>query len=603
MRICYLTRSNRVAIVRESTFVGDLMLLSARFTPYSALPQAIPIGIHIIGCMERITNTLNSADSAPIVSSSTTPSDDDEDDVDDHHKVPTSSSYLNFITTINGVVPPHTNVKINNNDNDSVTTDDLSYAIQPSTSATTLYTSQYNAYLNLNTSISETSIDQPLIEQDQTILPIYTSPINNDVERIVSSSPSTTSSSSSSSSSVSSNGSLVQNRRSHITLYVSDMLISAFIITPFVNIHWRGAWDLLDIHLLPDYPTISALISLGIGYLMLYTLYLTQNCLQNFYEKNRHNILGVIMTRLYTLILALAYIHQWRGLWNLIDLTSNEWYHLLAETGASVTFLLLMKSVYNLNSAPFLIGIDTDSYFLLDSKYTVTTNRFLQYHFDFFYYELVEAPLLTIAWRGLYNLSDNYICPDNRQLSMLISFVSGYVLFFILALIQVPVVQCLLKQHRPLLHTFVSNIFHLIAFLSVVQIWRSLWIVCEQYLNIPEYHNTTLWLCYGVSFLVLTCGLAACSLNGPGGSKDSYVDEEPMLLFKFDYFSTLLRLQRTDENIPNQASSHSGIILWLIVHILRRQQQRRNSLINQSRRNTIQSVDVPPSASENVMIN
>lgn len=125
---------------------------------------------------------------------------------------------------------------------------------------------------------------------------------------------------------------------------------------------------------------------------------------------------------------------------------------------------------------------------------------------------------------------------------MLISFGSGYFLYFILAMTQIPIVRCILKHRRDLLHSIVSTVFHLIAFLSVVQIWRSLWIICEQYLNIPEYHNTTLWLCYGVSFVVLTCGLAACSLNGPGGSKDSYVDEGPLLIFSFDYFSTLLRV-------------------------------------------------------------
>jgi hypothetical protein len=125
---------------------------------------------------------------------------------------------------------------------------------------------------------------------------------------------------------------------------------------------------------------------------------------------------------------------------------------------------------------------------------------------------------------------------------MIISFGSGYVLYFLLALIQIPVVRCLIKQGHKWVHSCVSNLFHLIAFLSVTQIWRSLWIICEQYLNIPEHHDTTLWLCYGLSFIVLTCGLAACSLNGPGGSKDSYVDEEPILLFKFDYFSSLLKV-------------------------------------------------------------
>jgi hypothetical protein len=150
--------------------------------------------------------------------------------------------------------------------------------------------------------------------------------------------------------------------------------------------------------------------------------------------------------------------------------------------------------------------------------------------------------LLIITWHGLYNLSDKYIYPEDRQLSMIISFASGYLLYFVLALTQIPVVRCLLKQRHNVIHSIISNVFHIIAFVSVVQIWRSLWIVCEQYLNIPEYHNTTLWLCYGVAFFVLTCGLAACSLNGPGGSKDSYIDEGPILLFKFDYFSSLLKV-------------------------------------------------------------
>ncbi len=125
---------------------------------------------------------------------------------------------------------------------------------------------------------------------------------------------------------------------------------------------------------------------------------------------------------------------------------------------------------------------------------------------------------------------------------MIVSFASGYLVYFVLALIQIPVVRYLLRQRHKFLHTIITNLFHLIAFASVVQIWRSLWLVCEQYLNITNYHNTTLWLCYGVSFVVLTCGLAACSLNGPGGSKDSYIDEGPILLFKFDYFSTLLKV-------------------------------------------------------------
>lgn len=524
-------------------------------TLFSALPQAIPTGIPTIGFMAQIINTSNSVDSSPMIVSMT-PS-DDEDDADDHHLFLTPSSVPSTIPspstneTTTGVVHSDTTIIINPNENDSLLNDDVSYAIRPLTktpSHSTLNTPPSQTYDNISAASSETALSQPLLSSQNQIVPNGFS-LNHD-ERISTSSSSTTSTNTS--------NSLVPNCQSYMPLYLTDMLISAFIITPFVNIHWRGAWDLLDIHFLPDYPCFSALSSLGIGLSMLYTLYLAQGYIQRFYERHRQDLMGLIMTRLYTLILALAYINQWRGLWNLLDLTSNVWYHLLGETVICITFLLVTKSVFNLNSAPFIIGIDTESYFLLDSKHTVSTNHFCQYTFDFFYYEIVEAPLLIIAWRGLYNLSDNYIFPDTRKLSMFVSLASGYLLFFVLSLIQIPIVRCLMNIRRPFIKGLISNIFHLIAFVSVVQIWRSLWIICEQYLNIPERHDLTLWLCYGVAFVVLTCGMAACSLNGPGGSKDSYVNEGPALFFQFDYFSSLLKFRTTNYTKDNKSGSLSS---------------------------------------------
>ena len=147
---------------------------------------------------------------------------------------------------------------------------------------------------------------------------------------------------------------------------------------------------------------------------------------------------------------------------------------------------------------------------------------------------------------------------------MIMSFASGYILFFVLSLIQIPIVRCQMKLRSPFLQGLISNTFHLIAFVSVVQIWRSLWIVCEQYLNIPDRHDLTLWLCYGVAFLVLTCGLAACSLNGPGGPKDSFIDEGPALLFRFDYFSSLLKVSErggADREKNNVDDGHGPVLI------------------------------------------
>ena len=289
----------------------------------------------LIGRNEGIFFSSNSADYQSMIRS-TTPS-EDEDDLNNPDHFLTPSSDINFSANY-GVV------EINPEDNDSIRTDDLSQS-------TTLHTPQYHTYLNLSTSSSETSLARPLLNSKHHAIPLYT--VNVEVK---------------------SSNSATWNSCSFMKYYLTDMFIAAFIITPLVNIHWRGAWDLLDIYLLPADARTSALASLFIGLFILYISYLIQNPLQNLYEKHRKNLLGQTLARFYTLFVALAYINQWRGLWNLLDLTSNQWHHLVIETLISIVVLIIMKSIYNLNSAPFLIGTDTDSCFLLGSKYKISVS-------------------------------------------------------------------------------------------------------------------------------------------------------------------------------------------------------------------------------------
>ena len=126
---------------------------------------------------------------------------------------------------------------------------------------------------------------------------------------------------------------------------------------------------------------------------------------------------------------------------------------------------------------------------------------------------------------------------------MLVSFVIGYTLFFILGLIQIPFLRYFLAKQHQMIYSLIVNLFHLLAFVSVVQIWRSLWIICEQYINIPDYQYLTLSLCYVGAYLILTCGLTSCTLNGPGGVKEGYMDDQPIFLFQFEYFTTLLKVK------------------------------------------------------------
>lgn len=219
------------------------------------------------------------------------------------------------------------------------------------------------SYVNLSSSSSEASLARPLLPTNNRQTTAYATSINvNDVAiKPISSS-------------------LISNNVNHgssIIFYLLDIFLSAFIITPLLNIHWRGAWDYLDLCLLPNQERLSAVVSLALGLIILYGMYLMQNTIQSFYEKHREKPRGKIMARLYTLITAFAYISQWRGLWNLLDFTSNHWIYLTFEILLSVTALIFSKSIYNLNSAPFLIGTDIDFSFVIESKHQIPVSYYL----------------------------------------------------------------------------------------------------------------------------------------------------------------------------------------------------------------------------------
>lgn len=336
-----------------------------------ASPTVISTGIHIIGSMAQIINMFvtifkrrflsfhldvfsfssNSVDYRSIPQSTTIS--EDEEDHDDHQQ-PSHSHSLD----IDRPNPSEKSLDSSSqavliqliNDNDSIMTDELSVP-------TMKHLPPLHSYQNLSSSSSESSLARPLLQEKHRVVPVYAA--------------SNTTTDDASDQSISTGF----HRRLSLKFYTIDMFISAFIITPFVNIHWRGAWDLLDLCVLPNAERLSASLSLLFGLVLLYFIYLTQNYIQSIYEKHRKQIFGQIFARSFTLIFAFAYINQWRGLWNLFDFTSNLWYHLLIETMISLMCLLIIKSVYDLNSAPFLIGTDTEHYFIIGSKYQVSVSR------------------------------------------------------------------------------------------------------------------------------------------------------------------------------------------------------------------------------------
>jgi hypothetical protein len=57
---------------------------------------------------------------------------------------------------------------------------------------------------------------------------------------------------------------------SGLSLKWNNLFIRNLVIVIGVVLVWRGVWNIAETYLLPNYPTISSIISIAIGVLILY---------------------------------------------------------------------------------------------------------------------------------------------------------------------------------------------------------------------------------------------------------------------------------------------------------------------------------------------
>lgn len=139
---------------------------------------------------------------------------------------------------------------------------------------------------------------------------------------------------------------------------------------------------------------------------------------------------------------------------------------------------------------------------------------------NYILYEWIISSLSIITWRGFYHCLDEYLYPDNLDLSSAICLIIGYLLYFPLMYFQTYFEQLNSKYE---FWTFISinfpqfyrNIRHLLAFVSCVFAWRGFWVLYDNYLYLFEDYYKTYLLIYILTFVFLCCCQTASSVNGP----------------------------------------------------------------------------------------
>ena len=142
--------------------------------------------------------------------------------------------------------------------------------------------------------------------------------------------------------------------------------------------------------------------------------------------------------------------------------------------------------------------------------------------------------LSVCYWKGLYELMDIYIYPDNKIHSSIGSFVIGYSLMLSLSVLQ-PLFNAIYQ--RNLSHNAYVNIWkwsleavtYLFSNIVNVALWRGVWVLFDVYV-IEERQNVVCAVTSGASVSVLMLMLSSQSLNVRGCDIDGESSDEDVCI-------------------------------------------------------------------------
>lgn len=156
------------------------------------------------------------------------------------------------------------------------------------------------------------------------------------------------------------------------------MLISTLIVSPAVVGYWRSAWVLMDIHVLPTDPLMSALVSSIIGLCGHMFFSLSGKLFTEQFHPNRNRILYYVVSRSYTMCYAFVCVNGWRGPWYLLDFRPKSF--IFMSTLISVVALIVVRALRNITAAPCVIVPDSvKGYFEVVTMFRISVSKNLTY--------------------------------------------------------------------------------------------------------------------------------------------------------------------------------------------------------------------------------
>nr|XP_053627644.1 uncharacterized protein LOC128685133 [Cherax quadricarinatus] len=119
---------------------------------------------------------------------------------------------------------------------------------------------------------------------------------------------------------------------------------------------------------------------------------------------------------------------------------------------------------------------------------------------------LVFAPLVVGYWRGCWQLMDQFLLPNNKQLSVATSLAMGVISGLLFCLLQRQLDVLFDHSRRPSLHLLASRLYTCVYCVCCVNHWRGVWAAWDLYTGISWQSGATSFG-IGLTTLALTRGL------------------------------------------------------------------------------------------------
>ncbi|XP_065207206.1 uncharacterized protein fusl isoform X3 [Planococcus citri] len=319
-------------------------------------------------------------------------------------------------------------------------------------------------------------------------------------------------------------------------LNLFDFCTFILIILPASVIFTASTWDLsdqLEVKVSRFIPIVGV------------TMYFILNITPHFaYDVARHflknKFLFSVFSKLYIYVFATFGVSQWNYVWefaNSFKIFSHVAFVLYSTVTISVT-LFICRRLINLVGGH---GVADDScpedVFLFPTMFETEwkKNKFL-YILDSIFSVFIVGTLVILVWRGAWCLLDQTIFPGNETylLSGWISLGIGYSIVFATFALQ-RFMKILIRMYHGWKRLVIIDTYVVISFCGTINIWRGIWILLEEYVNL-ENSLTNCVILHFLSFFILVIFNSSNTLLVRGVYIDAEENGEDCVEFPCYYF-------------------------------------------------------------------